>query len=238
MENVRDNSSLSLGDPASTREVNLGPSGPRLLVELTNADGSFLIIAGIGDIKLEPLRVLTNVLHVSKLFTKLISPLTSHSSDDLAVLPQYSLSIALVPNCQFSILSQTFSTLSIISCILRHHYHSKKLFEALSNLEWKHAIDDEMRALAKNQTWDLVELPREKKTVVAKMNIVRFLLSLAAIFSWNIQQFDVKNVFFHSDLVEEVYMTLPPGCEGNHPSNLELKGHILLKAFLFLNRSI
>ncbi|CAA6673729.1 unnamed protein product [Spirodela intermedia] len=90
-------------------------------------------------------------------------------------------------------------------------------------------MDDEMRALAKNQTWDLIELLQDMKTVgckwvylvkyksdgsierykalmvakgytqiygidyqetfapVAKMNIVYFLLPLAAIFSWNIQ---------------------------------------------------
>ncbi|CAA7399928.1 unnamed protein product [Spirodela intermedia] len=30
------------------------------------------------------------------------------------------------------------------------------------------SIDEEMRALAKNQKWDLVELPRDKKTVGCK----------------------------------------------------------------------
>ena len=41
---------------------------------------------------------------------------------------------------------------------------------------------------------------------VAKMNIVRVLLSLATNFGWSLQQFDVKNVFLHGDLEEEVYM--------------------------------
>ncbi|CAA7398027.1 unnamed protein product [Spirodela intermedia] len=95
-------------------------------------------------------------------------------------------------------------------------------------------MDDEMRALAKNQTWDLVELPRDKKTVgferykvkliakgytqvyeidyhetfslVAKMNTIRIILSFVAIFSWNIQQYDVKNDFLHGDLTDEVYI--------------------------------
>lgn len=46
---------------------------------------------------------------------------------------------------------------------------------------------------------------------VAKLNIVRVLLSLAANLDWPLQQYDVKNAFLHGDLSEEIYMSIPPG---------------------------
>ena len=49
---------------------------------------------------------------------------------------------------------------------------------------------------------------------VAKMNTVRVILSLAANYGWDLQQFDVKNAFLHGDLEEEIYMELPPGYNG------------------------
>lgn len=125
--------------------------------------------------------------------------------------------------------------------------------EALTDRKWKQAMDLEMEALEKNNTWELVTLPPGKKPVgckwvytvkyradgtierykarlvakgftqtygvdyletfapVAKMNTVRVILSLAANYDWDLQQFDVKNAFLHGDLEEEIYMEVPPG---------------------------
>ncbi|RVW49190.1 Retrovirus-related Pol polyprotein from transposon TNT 1-94 [Vitis vinifera] len=96
--------------------------------------------------------------------------------------------------------------------------------EALADPRWKAAMNEEMKSLQKNETWELVEYPLGKKSVGcrwiytvkykvdAKINTVRVLLSLAANLDWPLQQFDVKNAFLHGELSEEIYMDLPPGC--------------------------
>lgn len=67
---------------------------------------------------------------------------------------------------------------------------------------------------------------------VAKMNTVRIILSLAAIFGWTLLQFDVKNAFLHGDLEEEIYMEVPPGFESKAGKVCRLK-----KAFYGLKQS-
>jgi len=130
--------------------------------------------------------------------------------------------------------------------------------EALGNPKWNQAIIEEMAALQKNETWELMPLPEGKKAVgckwifsikykadgtidrykarlvakgytqsfgidyqetfspVAKLNMVRVLLSISANLDWPLHQFDVKNAFLHGNLEEEVYMDVPPGFATSH----------------------
>ena len=58
---------------------------------------------------------------------------------------------------------------------------------------------------------------------VAKIAFVRLLLSMAAMHSWPLFQLDIKNVFFHGDLIEEVYMKQPSGFVAQGESSLVYK---------------
>ncbi|KAJ0634467.1 putative RNA-directed DNA polymerase [Helianthus annuus] len=128
--------------------------------------------------------------------------------------------------------------------------------EALKSEEWKKAMETEMEALKKNNTWEKCTLQPGKKLVgcrwvfsvkhrpdgmierykarlvakgytqtygdyfetfspVAKIDTIRVLFSIAANKGWPLHQFDVKNVFLHGELNEEVYMDAPPGFNEN-----------------------
>ena len=58
---------------------------------------------------------------------------------------------------------------------------------------------------------------------VAKIASVRLLLSMAAMRSWPLFQLNIKNVFLHGDLAEEVYMEQPPGFVAQGESGLVCK---------------
>ena len=46
---------------------------------------------------------------------------------------------------------------------------------------------------------------------IAKIAYVLLLLSMATMCSWHLYQLDIKNVFLHGDLAEEIYMEQPLG---------------------------
>lgn len=72
-------------------------------------------------------------------------------------------------------------------------------------------------------------------TLVAKINTVRVLLSLAANLDCLLQQFDVKNAFLHKELTEKVYIDLPHWCDV--PEKYSRKVCILKKSLYGLKQS-
>ncbi|RVX01324.1 Retrovirus-related Pol polyprotein from transposon RE1 [Vitis vinifera] len=96
------------------------------------------------------------------------------------------------------------------------HHHNKAIpnsvQEALADPRWKAAMNEEMKSLQNNETWELVECPPGKKPVGCRWIYTVKYKADAANLDWPLQQFDVKNVFLHGELSKEVYMDLPPGC--------------------------
>ncbi|XP_043697023.1 uncharacterized protein LOC122647766 [Telopea speciosissima] len=68
--------------------------------------------------------------------------------------------------------------------------------EALSSLGWRIAVEEVLKALKVNDTWDLVPLPQAKSAIGC-----RWVYAV---------KLDVKNAFLHGTL-QEVYMEQPPG---------------------------
>jgi len=51
------------------------------------------------------------------------------------------------------------------------------------------------------------------------MTIVRAIIAMATVKGWSLHEMDVKNVFLHGDLQEEVYMEQPPSyVDQTHPN--------------------
>ncbi|KAL4021200.1 hypothetical protein IC575_019992 [Cucumis melo] len=103
----------------------------------------------------------------------------------------------------------------------------KNIYIALEYPEWKNAVMEEMKALEKNNIWEICALPKGHKPVGCKWvftltykadgtldrHKARVLLSVAVNKDWHLYQLDVKNAFLNGDLVEEVYMSPPSGFE-------------------------
>ncbi|GJV17631.1 ribonuclease H-like domain-containing protein [Tanacetum coccineum] len=106
-------------------------------------------------------------------------------------------------------------------------FKPKSFEEAAKHQPWVDAINSEMDALYRNNTWDLVDLPKGRKAIgfnqregidfdktfspVVKIVTVRYLINLAVQNGWTLYQMDVNNAFLNGDLNETVYMALPPG---------------------------
>nr|XP_023881929.1 uncharacterized protein LOC111994295 [Quercus suber] len=98
--------------------------------------------------------------------------------------------------------------------------------------KWRAAMDKEIEALEVNNKWTLAPLPPSKTAIGYKWvykikylldgSIERIVLSLVAVKGWFLHQMDANNAFLHGGLVEDVYISLPPGFhskgKGNNPT--------------------
>ena len=69
---------------------------------------------------------------------------------------------------------------------------------------------DWLRLIEKGYTQQYDSNYYDTLSSMAKVAFVHFLLSMAAMCLWPPFQLDIKNVFLHGDLVEEVYMEQLP----------------------------
>ena len=120
---------------------------------------------------------------------------------------------------------------------MAHHYaymtrvaevrEPERYAEAAKDTNWCAAMEEEMHALAENETWNLVNQYKARLVAkgyaqkhdidynetfgpVTKMMTVRVFLAVAVAKGWHLHQMDVENAFWQRQLEEQVYMVQPP----------------------------
>ncbi|GKD90990.1 ribonuclease H-like domain-containing protein, partial [Tanacetum coccineum] len=119
-----------------------------------------------------------------------------------------------------------------IATTLNKFIQPKSYIEAAQDKKWVEAMNGDMKALYKNNTWVLTEYKarlvakgfsqRERNDYeetfshVVKMVTLRCIVSLAIYNGWFLFQLDVYNAFLYDDLNYDVYIDMPPGyCDEN-----------------------
>ena len=157
-------------------------------------------------------------------------------------------------------------------------YEPQTFHEASSYPLWQQAMKEELDALHKTRTWDLVDLPSREYAIsckwvykiktrldgtidrykarlvargfnqkyeidyeetfglVARLSSIMTLIVVFAARKWPLFQMGVKNAFLNVELLEEVYMKLPPGY--SHPPGFPHRVFPLRRALYGLTKAL
>ncbi|RVW58020.1 Retrovirus-related Pol polyprotein from transposon RE1 [Vitis vinifera] len=95
--------------------------------------------------------------------------------------------------------------------------------EAIKDEDWRKAMEKEIDVIEKNETWQLVEKPKDKEIIgpgvdfhetfapVARLDTIRTIIAVAAQKGWLLYQLDIKSAFLNGKLEEEIYVEQPQG---------------------------
>ncbi|GKD57776.1 putative ribonuclease H-like domain-containing protein [Tanacetum coccineum] len=106
------------------------------------------------------------------------------------------------------------------------HVEPKKVIQALTNLSWIEAMQDELLQFKLQKVWTLVDLPCGKRAIgtkwvyrnkkddrVARIEAIRIFLAYALFMNFIVYQIDVKSSILYGIIEEEVYVCQPPRFE-------------------------
>ncbi|GJR00053.1 retrovirus-related pol polyprotein from transposon TNT 1-94 [Tanacetum coccineum] len=132
---------------------------------------------------------------------------------------------------------------NVAYCLLTEEGEPSTLQEALNNLDasfWKEAMQEEIKALHKNKTWELVPLLGGRKPIgnkwvykikrngddqVEQYRARLVVLAMCATYDLHLEQLDVKTAFLHGKHEEEIYMLQPERFKQKGKENLVCRLH-------------
>nr|GEV87923.1 hypothetical protein [Tanacetum cinerariifolium] len=116
----------------------------------------------------------------------------------------------------------------MFACFLSQE-EPKRVHQALKDLSWIKAMQEELLQFKMQKVWVLVDLPHGKRAIghtqeegvdyeeafgpVARIKAIRLFLAYASFMGFMVYQIDVKSAFLYGTIKKEVYVCQPPGFE-------------------------